>query len=875
MMQSLFSKENLSGPDHFHQQLVQTIVKSFQTGNREIVLRDQAVRILTQLFEAFNLACEQPLPFRFDAFVAENLSGKRETERFLSALLYGLYYRDIDLTKLISNHPRKQIQFFLLQILAENVSRKRLRKILRSLSYDALASLICYIYLHYREGSYIVSSELEKLFHNDKTIVGLLQGLRRNYFNPILLLKLFSSHPALDKESLKTVYHALEEDANKQVAGIYQQLTPLVNLMAESPRTLVDYLEGMKDDKNPQSKEVLEAQKTAGKLKELFNFFLTQPMQLEQYQEFFQLYGLHSHQPPLSIVGIEYSESLHEKMQALSIFFAHTEAQLLKPEQNLQGVFAFLYSLCYHLTSYHFHPDRYLQGLDLVTFAVPTKDRDLEKLPWLPSIIRGLKTLAAYLKKHYVLFSLSDYPVMVFDQSQGKRFVKNQNFISALEAESGCTILHISKEDAIALAQKLHLEKMIETTDEREFGYGGARNCVFFLAPLLRSAFKQGKKRVADILGMAPQQLQTLFKEAVLEQPQRAGSPAIVHMGDDDIELPETSLLADLLFAQSQQSDYFLNIPFVCGRMTTQVNPPISLKSFLNCPEALYQFTQWSDRATQNSMMGHISKPRFCLNLPFPNEEQHFRKMIVFIEPFRHATHHLAGTRYPLPHIPTDSFDGLKKTLLKLHTYFFQLGMIKCLLDPTNVKGRCVFPWNLLEPSVPLFHSLGEALSYVALETTKRDMQKRFWKNIEGLLAPDKKNTFMMGKDLEDYIQQNVDETIALCCKQHNLSPETPSVRKIGTIYKKFRKDALHLQEFLEMIRSHISSHVTAPAHWYEACVEMNLAEIIDDARCALEKKHNTLLPDWPFTYSLYQLLHAVGAGEFCTIVASLIQSYH
>ena len=868
-MEALFSKGNLSSPD-FHRQLVEAIITSFQNGNPEISPLDQAELILTQLFQAFSQVCQQPRPFRLDAFVAEQLPGRRERERFFSALLYGLYYRDIDLTKLHSNHPRKQFQFFLLQIVAELVSRKRLRKILRSLSYDAIASLICYIFVHYREGSYTVSKELETVFHNDETILSLLQGLRRNYFNPVLLLKLFNSYPSLDQESLKTVYHVLEEDAKKQVAGIYQKLTPLVNAMTESPLTLVHYLEGMKEDKNPQSREVLEAQKTADKFKELFNFFLAQPLQLEQYQEFFQLFGLHSHQPPLSIVGIPFSESLIEKIDVLSTFFAHPGAQLVQPKPELQKIFTFVNALCYQLHCFHIAPERYIQGLDLLTFAVPTKDKDLEKLPWLPTVVKGLETVRDYLKRHNAPISLGDYPVVIFDQSQGKRFAKNQIFINSFERECGCTILHISKEETLALAKKLHLEKLIVTTDEGEFGYGGARNCIFFLAPLLKAAFKRGSKRVADILAMEPQQLQELFQEAVLE---RAGTPSVIHMGEDDIELPETSLFADLLFARSHQNEYFLNIAFVCGRTTMVGNPQIDLKSLLDSPESLYQFTRWSDAASLNSMAGHISKPRFCLNLPNPYEEQHLRKLFLHFDPFRHAIRHLAGTRYPLPHIPTDSFVGLDGTIPKIHTHLFRLGMIQSLLDPANVNGRCALPWNLLnEPSVPYFRSLGEAFTYVSLKTTKREMQKRFWKNIEGLLSPELKNTFMIGRDLEGFIQQDVQETIALFCKQHDLSSAPPSLRKIGTIFRRFQKDAFHSQELLEMIRSQISNHVVAPALWYEACVEMNLAQIIEEARHFIEQKQKIQLRDWPFTYSLYRLLHAVGAGEFCDIVASIVQ---
>lgn len=846
---TLFSKENLARAD-FHQQLVQYFVKGFHDSSDKL---QTAKMLLADCLEDFCSSCKQPIAFNFADFLSLHLVGKRETQRFLSALLYGLYYRDIDFTRLISANPNEHIQYLLMQILAETVSGKRLHTILKRLSLDQIASLICYIHRHYREGSYIISNQLHIIYHDNKPLLALLKGLNDHYLNSTLLLNLLSLHRSLDINTLTSLVESLQEDAKKQVAVIYDNLPNLIQMMAESPVKVVKYLESMKEEKNPHSPEILDAEKTSEKFLQLFGFFLQKPLTLLQYETFFEVFGLYSHQPPLSVIGVEISESLLDKIQALTSFFAHPGAQLIQPKQELNNHFTFIYNLCYHLNTFHYYPERYTEGLDLLTFALPTKDKNLSKLPWIPTLLKGLDALSSHLKQ-----PIHDYPIFIFDQAQGRRFAHNKLFLDSLKPKNG-TLIHISQEETVALANKLHLEKLIQTTDEGSFGYGGARNAIFFLAPLLRAAFKQ-KKSLHDVLEMHASHLKTLFHDSVLE------SPSIVHMGEDDLELPQTCPFSDLLFAQSHRKEYFVNITYISGRTTMHANPQIDLKSLLESPESLYLFTQWSDRPTLKSMTAHIGKPRFCLNVPFAYEEQHFRRLLHYYDPFRLSIRHLAGTRYPLPHIPIDPLDGLDAPLPKILTYMFQLGMIQSLLDPANSKERCALPWNLFsDPSIPTFSSLKEALAFVSQDSTKREMQKRFWKNINDLLSPDLKNSFMIGRDLEGF-QQNIEETLAFYKHQHSFSLHT-----IGSIYKQFRKDAELLEELLKRIHKEISVQVPIPALWYEACQNLNLHAILETIRVGLEKEKNISLKDWSLTYGLYRLLNVVGAGEFCEDVKALL----
>jgi len=861
----IFKTESLAAPG-FHERLVGIIVDCFQKKHPEISIENKSIEILTNLMHSFCLACGQA-PFNFAEFIDQHLKNKREIKTFIAKLLYGLYFRDFDLVELSKKHPRQHIRFFLLQILSETANAGTLRKAIRSLSWDDLAVFIAVAHLNYREGSFLLLRQIQDLFRKNPMINLLLRNLSRKYISPSAFFNYLAKTVVKDLRDLEKISQNLQEGAAKQIQTIYQLFYPLILSLIASPVKTYQALENLKGlQKTQDPQKLLEAQNLSKKFKEAFDFFLEKKNSEESFAVFFQQFGLYGHQPPIKVPGFHDSESLLQKIQALHKLFQNPLSFASMPQEDLQAIYAFVLRICYRLYTYHCASDRYKEGLDLLTFAMPTFGKDLSRQPWLFSIASGLNTLSEYFKKANLEISLDQYPIYVFDQSPKRLFVKNQRFIRKLEERFKCCIVHVSQTEALLLAKKLHLEKLIATQEKGAFGYGGARNCVYFLTPMLKAAHKLGKRTVSEAIDLNEDELQTLFRRSVLGEVAQ-GQDAVLHMGDDDIEVPEACIFADLLFAQKFNQEYFDRMTYIIGRATNIINPYLDLQSFLKSPAGLYHFTQWKDTANLAGIVGLLSKPKFCLNLPFGSEEKDFR-LKGYSDPFRPALIHLSGNRHPSKQIPADPFSGLAESLEKINVYVFHIGMVQSLLDSRDNKGRCVFPWNPRRNESPYpFTSLGQALKFASQEKYKKEMQKRFWKNVDGLLSPEQKTTFLIGMDLEYLLNQDVDASIREFRQTNPLFEKVKSLDEIGLCYKRFQKDAKLFQDFLEKVKNEICQRVENPSTWFEGCVELNLSAIIEQIRKEMEVQNRVRFKQWPFTHGLYLLLRSVGAGEFSDLL--------
>src|SRR5205085_10235630 len=128
---------------------------------------------------------------------------------------------------------------------------------------------------------------------------------------------------------------------------------------------------------------------------------------------------------------------------------------------------AFVHEIISHLEALHRNPDAFIAGLEKTAFAMPTKGKLLEEMPTLPTMMDGLQALVDNLPRK---IKLKNDPIFDFDQSAAPLFAKNSRYIAQLNRTHKSSIIHISQDEAVALAQKLHVEKLIQTTRTGAFG---------------------------------------------------------------------------------------------------------------------------------------------------------------------------------------------------------------------------------------------------------------------------------------------------------------------------------------------------------------------------------------------------------------------
>lgn len=418
------------------------------------------------------------------------------------------------------------------------------------------------------------------------------------------------------------------------------------------------------------------------------------------------LFGLYDHQVPKEAWHLHEHEALDDKLEAISVPTAE-EAE-------------FLEALKMQLTSLKKHPERYVKGIESITFALPTAGKELRLFPWVSSMVEALRSFARTFQRKEM------EPLFVFDQSPPALFKKNATYIKRLKAP----IIHLGTEEILSLANRLGLEGMLVTTREKTFGFGGARNAIFFLAPLLRHYYREKK----DVAAISDAELKRDFREVVLEEKR---GPCVIHMGDDDVHVHVSNIFADALFAYNHQNEYFCRFGWVIGRRTTWTETTFNLKYVLERSADILLQHGWQEAPFSHGMAGLLCKPKLCLNLPFGQEEAYLQSMQKYPFDFRLPAMHLSGYRFPKEKLPLTRYSGLA-ALLKSH-YAYSVGMmlVADLIDPADVQKHCALPWN---DAGHAFKNLQEALLFMLQPATVKTMQERFWQNVARL-----------GKAFEEY----------------------------------------------------------------------------------------------------------------------------
>ena len=108
IFKSLFETEDPTEPE-FYSRLTAAIVRCFHIPDVSLSPFDQAQTILDSLFYHFIALKTSLLSFKVSDFLAKYIENRSDAKKILIALLYGLYYGDVELRKV--HQGRKEGEF--------------------------------------------------------------------------------------------------------------------------------------------------------------------------------------------------------------------------------------------------------------------------------------------------------------------------------------------------------------------------------------------------------------------------------------------------------------------------------------------------------------------------------------------------------------------------------------------------------------------------------------------------------------------------------------------------------------------------------------------------------------------------------------------
>lgn len=462
--------------------------------------------------------------------------------------------------------------------------------------------------------------------------------------------------------------------------------------------------------------------------------YAKKPLTLEAIDRFVAVFGLYGHQLPVSLHAFE-SGSLIDKLEEIQ---GHVDAAL------------FAERILLHIEALSNHPEWYVEGLKSLVHALPTCGKDLSKLYWLESTAASLQEMGKYI-------NVPSHSIYVFDQSEQVLFKKNAAYIARLKKRYGVDIVHIGAASLLDLASRHNLQHLIVTSSNGQFGYGGARNAIFLLVPLL------------------------------------VNKDVFIHMGDDDVYVHPSLVFSDALWAYQHKDEYSGRMGYVAGRFARDSN--FTKHDVLYATHKILAQCPWIAAPYPHGMSGLVSKPKLCLPLPFGQEENHMLAMHREFFDFRVPTIHLAGPRYPVyKDVPTSIFCGLGKFLQSRYVDVFQRLLVTELLDPTNRYNQCALPWNMQSK---LFTSFDEMLECMKSPTTKALMQKQFWSNFRQAVAAFSKTEqgshLHSSQALQEIVQTNWDQEFA------QVKP-VGQAQALRAFYREFAIQAAHYKAFMYKI---------------------------------------------------------------------------
>lgn len=673
--------------------------------------------------------------YDLDTFCSRHNLSSADKTTFLSRLLYATYYERIKTSSFQEKTPEYK-ECFLLAALADFLSETKLKKILKVLSERLTLALVQFCGFNLQEGAWKTMRALTSLYAKNNEWQQLLTNIRQKYYDVCLLEDLLK---AASKPNVKSIIEQLEKQADQQVRKIHSLLPYLLNLLLTYPSRT--------NSPNAQSEQL--------DLAILFGEYLNQQYTIEEMRTFFRLFGLNDFYTSLAITNSELSDLPYILEKLNEILKNPNPIQ----KEAFEFIVEFLLALCRQLYAFNRKPDQYIKGLSSVVYALPTRGRNLTELPWLPSVIEGLKSIATHAQT-----KLRDFPIVIFDQSPSKQFQGNKKTLQILAKQERIALWHISSTQAVNLAKKLKLQDWIPLTPQGNFGYAAARNCVYLIAPVIREAATKGIKSAEAILKLKPKLLREWFEAKTLGV---NGSDTVIAMGEDDVDILPCNFFADALFAFHHQDEYFQRESYFIGRSTWYANPYLDPASVLANPGKATSITLWDYKPRIHGSIGLLTKPRFCLPIYFGNEEQHATLKKSSIEYFQQLPLHLAGTRFPTKALPHSPLDGLEQFLSPILPHTMQISLSISLIDPQNALGRNILPWNDLElDKIKQFSNLNDLWHYALSKKTLKIMKERFWKNLTDLADEDLPRPLPIKQDIERLVHADLSVPMPPALKQ-------------------------------------------------------------------------------------------------------------
>lgn len=843
-----FAKHRLRS-SQFQGRLVDAIVKCFHILEPGLSKKTKALKILERIFFTLTQNCKSH-SFSLILFIKKFNLNQLTIKKLLSSILYGIYYNEIKFSALQSNGD---IEWLVIQILAEKISRIRLKVILKQLSIDQHIHLLAFILKRYREGSFAILNALKSLClsHHDKAIssnykilLDLILGLSGKIYDIKLFLDCLQHESKIDEENLKKILDVLKIHAKKSMTTCFIQFNKLISSMIEYPLIFFESYNNLKHYSSEDSP--LEQKK---KLQHLFKDYLDKKYTLHDFEKLLQTIGLYGQMPYIQVGGKEYfTTGVFDRIQFLYKIFKEPLAVAQLNPSEISSSISFALTFILHLETI-LHPEILKESSQLFSCAIATSGKYLVEQASLESILEGLQTSNF----------LNDVPLFVYDQSNALIFKRNQRYINRLNKHYSNSIVHISGCEAVSLAKKIGIVELINTSQRGYMGFGGSRNCIFLLSPLLRHLFKleKGFKKISDVQNMDDRELIKLFQQIVLRND--AESNNAILMVDDDMEIPAANIFSHALFARQSKQEYSHTYGICVGRVTKHLNIFHNLDEILKHPAVIFESTQWLNIPFSVKMAEYIGKPKVCLNLPIGQEEGHLR-IESYTNPLLHTCNHLGGTRYPTSLIPSHFFVGLEAYLKKMIPYVFGISLSMDLIDPSNSSNRCILPWND-HNTFTTFKCLNDVFTYIANEITAKEMQKRFWKNVNKVFHSAEGPLVPLRQDIDKLRRLDIDAILNEFKRTHQLDhTENLSLKHIGSVYKFYQLDIKLLWEFGSQLLSLKLDENTN-----------NIELAIDHTMNGLEKKHLIQFIDLPITYSFFLMCHSLGAGEFSRIIKSQI----
>lgn len=736
-------------------QAQQQIIEALVNSIRKAPL-NSIVEVLQELFLKYS--------FDFKTWLSSvQLEGKL-TRTFISYLLYCIYYNELNFLQ-FDRLDKDQKNFFLLKLYFENDKNPQLPK----LEENQLLLLAADCIKSQREGSYFILQSMEDHLQGSAWRT-FLRRLKNGYYSSESLYK----HAQNKSATFTEIDAKMNMDAADNVKRILKNLQACLKGITTVPSTWF-------------------SEKELGHLNQLFKPFLTEKYTVKEAAKFFEIFGCFGYY----IEEASSSSSLNGILEDF-LKLIKDPTQLI---QHFSPVLFFLLSLSRQLYAFLRAPEQYLKGLERITLSVATRGNNLKNFFWITSILDSLETLVDHLHQNgFTQVQVSSFPLYVFDE-----YKTNSQFYNKLRKKYNATIHTIFYPTLKKVADLLSLTTSIFPNNSNKLGYAGARNCSLMLAPYLA---KDAPENWCS--NDAPKHYRAIMFEGAVNLP-------FVHVGEDDVYIPLSGMFSDALYAYYYSDNFIHRGTMRYGRAGQSLQLIQDLQSIINSPSKAFSSTAWIDKPTPVLMSGGLTKPKFCLNLPFGAEELHVNCLPAGVDYFQKPVIHLAGTRFPKKPLPNHPLDGIEETLNVSLPYVACVSMVINLVDPANKIFRCILPWNekeLLDSKA--LRTLLEMLLFAHADVVTSDIKKRFWRNM-GIVFNSAKP---QKGDFREYMETlvNLDEKLAVS-------------EELMDFYRRIKRDA---KLFLELGRKTLAYAYEGIANPHEkAFAELGVTEM-DEMSSAL-----------------------------------------